>query len=113
MNQFITGTIALTSLSLALFSMPTSVQASAWHTSAIPSKLRGHWYASDNHHQGVHIHKHTIHYSGEKSTRVKWRYVGHKSYRFKYAHSAGFIIHLKYYNQHKITMNSFWHSYYR
>ncbi|MFC6289118.1 hypothetical protein [Levilactobacillus angrenensis] len=95
MNRFVTGSIALTSLSLALLCTPTSAQASSWHTSAIPAKLRGRWYARNNHSQGVRIHKHTIRYSGEKSTRVKWRYVGHKSYRFKSTHSSD-LIHLKY-----------------
>jgi len=105
------GTTLLAGLSLTLTAVP--VQAATWHSSSIPSKLRGYWRAKDNHSQGVHIYKHSIHYSDEKAVKVKWRYIGHHSYRFKYANPYGDTIHLKYYNHHKITMNSFWHSYYR
>ena len=102
----------LAGISLTLVK-PISTQASTWHSSAIPTKLRGHWHATDNHSQGVHIYNHSIHYSGEKTVKVKWRYIGNHVYRFKHGNSYGETIYLKYYNHHKITMNSFWHSYYR
>lgn len=109
----ISAAVLSVSLSTALVKISSPAQAATWHSSTIPAKLRGHWHAKQNHRQGVHIYKHSIHYTGEKTVKVKWRYVGNRSYRFKYANSYGDTIHLRYYNHHKMTMNSFWHSYYR
>lgn len=108
----ITGTL-LIGFSLSIISIPITANAVSWHSSSIPSKLRGYWYAAENSNQGVHIYKHSIHYKGEKTVKVKWRYAGNGSYRFKSANSYGDIIHPKYYGAHKITMNSYWHSYRR
>lgn len=98
---------------LATSSIPVTASASTWHTSSIPSQLRGYWYARDNRNEGVHIYKHSIHYKGEETVKVKWRYAGNHKYHFKYSHSQGFTISMHYYNHHKMTLNSYWHNYVR
>ncbi|WP_373879992.1 hypothetical protein [Levilactobacillus brevis] len=98
---------------LTASSIPVVADAATWHSSNIPSHLRGYWYARDNHSQGVHIYKHSIHYKGEKAVKVKWHYVGNHKYHFKYSHSQGFTISMHYYNHHKMTLNSYWHDYVR
>lgn len=93
--------------------VPETANAASWHSSSVPSKLRGNWHATANHSQGVHIYKHSIHYKGEKAVKVKWRYLGHNKYSFKYSNPYGDRIHLHYFNHHKITMNSYWHNYFK
>lgn len=112
MKKILLLLLAVTPIGI-ITALPAPAQAATWHSTAIPHKLRGHWVARDNHGQGVHIYKHKIHYTGEKAVKVKWRYAGNRKYHFKYAHSQGFTINLHYYGRHKITINSYWHSYYR
>ncbi|MCT3392877.1 hypothetical protein [Lentilactobacillus hilgardii] len=108
--------LASTSLGISIGSTinQNTAQAFSWHSSAIPTKLQGYWYATANHHQGVGIYRHYIRYSGEKAAHItKWRYAGNHFYKFHYTHSGGFTILLHYFGPHKITMDSFWHSYFR
>lgn len=111
--------ITALSLSMGITALPavnqSSAHASSWHTSAsIPVPLRGHWYAKANPRQGVNIYRHYIHFSGEKSVRItKWRYVGNHFYHFHYRGDQGYPTSLHYFSSHKITMNSFWHTYFR
>ena len=106
--------IAFTLIMIGGFTSQKTADASSWHYGAIPSALRGHWSAKSNSSQGITIYRHYIHYSGERSTRItKWKYLGNHFYKFVYPKSDGFTILLHYFNHHKITMNSYWHSYYR
>lgn len=104
---------ALAGLTFAATNVQNPAKASAWHSSAIPAKLRGHWYAKANPHQGVIISRHAFKFSGESTVKgVKWRYVGNNFYRLKgrYDNSSS-LVH--YFGPHKMSMNSFWHSYFR
>ncbi|KRL20516.1 hypothetical protein [Lentilactobacillus kisonensis] len=112
-NSILLG-IATLSFGGAITFVSTTAQASSWHSSAIPYRLRGHWYAKANSRQGVKIYRHYIHYSGEKSVHItKWRYVGGHLYHFHYKGDQGYPTSLHYFSSHKITMNSFWHTYFR
>lgn len=110
MKKFLLITV---SLALTVVTIPTTADAAVWHSSAIPRHLRGYWHAKANPRQGVHINKHSIHYSGEKNVKVKWRYAGNHRYHFKYKRSQGFTITMHYYTAHKMTLNSYWHDYYK
>lgn len=68
--------------SLGVTIQTTSAQAATWHSLSIPTVLQGHWYSKYDHSQGVYIYRHYIHYTGEKSTKVKWRYAGNHFYKF-------------------------------
>ncbi|WP_155805079.1 hypothetical protein [Lentilactobacillus kisonensis] len=68
-NSILLG-IATLSFGGAITFVSTTAQASSWHSSAIPYRLRGHWYAKANSRQGVKIYRHYIHYSGEKSVHT-------------------------------------------
>lgn len=105
--------VAALSFGGAITFAPATVEASSWHSSAIPYRLRGHWYAKANPHQGVNIYRHYIHYSGEKSLHVKWKYIGNHFYKFYPTNYGGGAFSLHYFGPHKITMESFWHSYFR
>ncbi|GEP25337.1 hypothetical protein [Lentilactobacillus diolivorans] len=113
-NSIMLGVTALSLGGIMSITFPTTIDASSWHTSAIPYRLRGHWYATANPNYGVKIYRHYIHFSGEKSVHVtKWKYLGNHFYKFRYSNAYGDSNSLHYFSPHKISMNSFWHSYFR
>lgn len=106
-NVILTG---VTALSLGMIVNASTANAAKWHTSAIPQKLCGCWRAKDNYHYVFKITKYTFKYSGEKtSKKVKWRYLGKNKYSLK--DKNGSIIHVHYIGRHKLTSNSYWHTY--
>ncbi|GAX01921.1 hypothetical protein [Secundilactobacillus silagei] len=94
--------------------------AATWHTSAIPTKLRGTWHGKYTG-QKLYIYQHTIYYpSINKVTHVKWQYTGSHYYRFKgdfrengTPGSFYGTTSLHYFNSHKITTMSMEHTFYR
>lgn len=108
------GTVAFTIGAILPFS-EINANASTWHSSAIPSKLRGTWHAKQNYGYTLKITAHTLKYSGEhRDSHLKWRYSGHGFYRLKgNGDHYGDTILVHYFNHHKLSSNSFWHSYIR
>ena len=100
----------VTALSFGMFVGTSQASASTWHSSAIPAKLRGTWHATGNYSYKFKITKHSFKYSGEGTVkRLKWRYVGNRFYRLKGSDGSSILVH--YFNRHKMTSNSYWHTY--
>lgn len=119
-NIVMLGVTAL-SLGAGLAATQTTASAATWHSSAIPTALRGTWHGKYTG-QRLLIYRHTIRYSGVNTmTHVKWRYVGNHFYRVKGTiHEVGLsgsepnqtsLIH--YFNSHKITTMSMEHTFLR
>jgi len=116
-NYVLTGIAAL-SFGGAMLINQSNADASSWHYGALPKALRGTWYAQGSHNRsGESITKYFIDgfgsYSDTSSKIVnKWKYLGNHYYKLQYLEGAG-SNSLHYFNRHHITMNTFWHSYYR
>lgn len=102
----------LTALSFGMVVSAVPANASTWHSTSVPSKLRGTWHATDNYNYKFKITKHSFKYSGEGTVKhLKWRYVGNHFYRLKGSNGSSILVH--YFNRHKMTSNSYWHSYHK
>lgn len=104
----VVGIVTLT-FGMTLSTSNRTASAATWHSSNIPVALRGNWRAKQNSSQRLHIYKHSFKYTGESIVRhVTWHYLGNHFYKFKY---SGGTITVHYFNHHKLSSNSFWHSY--
>lgn len=117
-NITMLGVTAL-SLGAGLAATQTNADASAWHRSAIPAHLQGNWKAKQDHTSGVKIYRYTIRfygYGGSNTIRhAQWKYIGNHFYKFRSGYSDDSYMYstLHYFGRHKMSMNSFWHSYVR
>lgn len=93
----------------------SNASAATWHSSAVPAKLRGTWHAKQNYGYKFKITAHTLKYSGEsRDSHLKWRYLGNGFYRLKGNRDlSGDSVLVHYFNRHKLSSNSMWHSYIR
>ncbi|GAK47761.1 hypothetical protein LOSG293_110770 [Secundilactobacillus oryzae JCM 18671] len=108
-NKIMYAGLVTLSFGTVLFTGYTKANAASWHSSAIPAKLRAHWRAKQNYGYSFKITKHAFKYSGESTCKnVKWKYRGNNFYYLK-SNQGTILVH--YFNHHKLTSNSMWHTY--
>ncbi|WP_288529917.1 hypothetical protein [uncultured Secundilactobacillus sp.] len=95
---------------LAITTTEVTASASSWHYGALPAKIRGKWHASHDYNQKLKITKYFVKYTGESASyNLRWKYNGHGFYRLDFGDDFAYYLH--YFNSHKISTNSFWHTY--